>query len=145
MATNDSTLNVQVVTTADLSGVQQVKAEVGAMQGEVQKTTAAVQATNAAVVEQKSAFELTRAEAAALSREIAEGAISARTLGTSLAGFGNQVAIAAIAVYTIGRIIYDNVKAEQQFEESVAKANDELQRTVANFQRMAEATTTFHA
>src|SRR5262252_7012123 len=160
MAVTDSTLKIDLITTADLTGLNEISAQIEKMTGNVQQTND-IWKTNAAAVQQTvnairesgggivalggevekthNWFKLTRAEAAALSREIATGEISARGLGQSLAAAGNWVAIAAIAVYTFVRILIDAHAASVKLREEWAAANRELDDIAEGLSRMAAA------
>jgi hypothetical protein len=139
MAATDSTLKIEVVTEADLTGVNQVRDQINNTTGNVAEMGAAVKTANEEVVRQGNLWGVTRAEAAAMSREISEGAINARSLGTALSGLGAPIAVIGIAMFTIAKLIYDAVQAQQKFNAEVEKSDEDLLRTSERMLAIAAA------
>lgn len=164
MATTDSTLEIDIVTSADLTGIQAIQNSLNSINGEAVKSTdiwatmgktmtesavqtaAAVKQTGGGIValggeveKTYNWFKLTRAEAAALSRELLSGQVSARGLATSLAGFGNIVAIAAIGVYTIVKVMIDAHAAAAKLRAEWEAAARDLDDIAEGLSRMSAA------
>src|SRR6516162_4804509 len=121
MATTDSTLRVEVVTTADMTGVNQVRDQMSEVTGRVNGFNSAVKS---GTQEAAAGFEMSRREAAMLSRELAAGEISARGLGMALASLGAPVAIAGIAVFTFFKILTDAEAAAKKLNDEFLKGQD---------------------
>src|SRR5262245_30309619 len=139
MATADSTLKVEVVTVADLTGVQQVRDQINNITVNVGSLGDQVKRTNEEVTRQGTLWGINRAEAAALSREISEGAINARSLGTALSGLGAPIAVIGIAMFTVSKLIWDAVQAQAAFRAEVEKSDEALLHTSETLLRIATA------
>jgi hypothetical protein len=135
MAATDSTLQINITTTADLSGVKEV-------QNAIDGATQSVKQTQEAAAGLPRSFELTRYEAAALSREIADGVVSARGLGTALSALGNPVAIIGIGVFTLVKMLSDAHAAAVKVTEEFEAQSRELLNTSRSLQDLAKAATT---
>jgi hypothetical protein len=147
----DNDLQINVATKADLSGLQALRAEVSGINSDIaaQLTAAgarfdpithsyksisdAAKETNTEVSQLPKFLEIGRFQAAALSRELVDGAFNARTIGVSLASFGPAVAVTGIALFTVVEALINVNKEQDKWLEGVLKTTaevDKLQQSI---------------
>lgn len=168
MANEDKRLNVTLdVKSGDMSGLQSLRSEVNGLTADINKQlaeagayfdpitkkfksiadeakagTEAVTTLNATGAELPKWLDIGRFQAAALSRELINGQINARTLGVSLASFGPAVSVGAIAVLSLIEYINNALTADEKLNEEFAKANEALATSAEHWERIANLVTT---
>ena len=146
----DSDLKINVTTTADLTGLDEVQAKMLQLQetqkgflapippqllglaAPIEQATAEAKNLNTEASKLPDWLNIGRFQAAALSRELTNGTLNARSLGTSLASFGGPISVAAIGLFTIVDLI---LKASQEQD----KWTDEVLKTTAEMEKLGES------
>lgn len=138
MATADSTLNVQVVTTTDLGGLNDFRSELDNVNKTVTNFNNAVKQSGA---EAARGFELSRTEMARLTQEIIRGELSARGLAATLAEMGDPVVAVGLAIFTVVKLIMDAQAEAKKLNEAWSASERQLEGIKNQLNAMAAAAT----
>jgi hypothetical protein len=142
----DSTLNVNVVSKADLSGFKEVQAQVSTMNADIQKqlaaagamfdpvsnsfksVTAAAAGLTKEVANVHAGFTITRQEVVAITNELLRGQATARSIGTSLAGLGAPIAIAGVAAFGLIETFNKILDDQEKWTTEVLRTTEEMRK-----------------
>jgi hypothetical protein len=149
-------LQINVTTTADTAGLDEVKAKLAGVSKSVADQLAAAGAvfdpakgafTSAAKEVENIGFNATiagaslnkaRGEAMVLARELATGSVNARTIGALLGALGTPFTIAAIAGLGLFHVIANMAKELVAFNNELKKMSDELNKQETQWINLAE-------
>jgi hypothetical protein len=157
----DQTLQINVVTKADTSGLDEVKTKLDGVSSSIADQLAAagaqfdpikggfVSATKeaenfgaSATIAGASLYKA-RGEALTLAREMATGSYNARTLGALLGSMGTPITVAAVAMLGLWSLIKGARDDLAGITKEEKKATDELDQQISKWTELAKAASSF--
>jgi chaperonin cofactor prefoldin len=160
MAAADTTLQIDIASTADLSGFQQVQAQIDQLTGKVKDTKdiwetnvaavnnvgdavnkvgGGVAAMTPALTEHEGRWTSVNRIVEEIERHLANHATHMRVIGSLVEGLGPGFGAAATAAIVLVAAMVEAASAAAKYREEVAKGQDELLKMSKNLEAMAAA------
>jgi hypothetical protein len=139
MADATSTLNVNVTTTANLAGVQQVQQGIQQIAAGAQQIAPNVNAANSALGNMISGFGDLSRFAEEFERHLVNHITHMRVIGSLVASMGLVFGTIVTAAIALTEVFIKASEASAKWREEVAKGNEELAKTGRSLEQMAAA------